>query len=161
MAIVSETSIGRNFGSPRAAAVALMASTVILLLSGPTVMNASTVWSRRHLGDLVGAELRDRHLVGIDAGLGQDHAQQCDVGLRSPDHADAVSGEFVEALDLGRRRFLGALRRDAGWRPQHDDVLAQDGDGFGIGRQVQIAAHHRKVGLARGEQRDALGRAGG
>ncbi len=115
----------------------------------------------RHLGDLVGAELRDRHLVGIDAGFGQDHAQQRDVGLRASDDADAVSGEFVEALDLRRRRFLRALRRKSGRRPQHDDVLAQDGDGFGIGRQVQIAARHRKVGFACGEQRDALGRARG
>ena len=110
----------------------------------------------RHLGDLVGGELGDRHLVGIDAGLGQDHAQQRDVGLRPSDHADAVAGEIVEALDLGRRLFLRAFGRKSGGRPQHDDVLAQDGDRLGIGRQVQIAARDRKVGLAGREQRDAF-----
>ena len=60
-------------------------------------------------------------------------------------------------LIFGVGCFLGALWRKPGRRPQHDDVLAQDGDGFGIGRQVQIAARHRKVGLAGAEQRDALG----
>ena len=43
--------------------------TVILLSSGPTAMKASSVAIARHLGDLVGGELGDRHLVGVDAGL--------------------------------------------------------------------------------------------
>ena len=44
--MASETSIGRNTGSPRISAVAAMASSVILASSGPTVMKASTVLSR-------------------------------------------------------------------------------------------------------------------
>jgi hypothetical protein len=44
-AIASDTSIGRNVGSPRVFAVAAMASDVILLPTGPTVMKASLVGS--------------------------------------------------------------------------------------------------------------------
>ena len=44
--MVSATSIGRNFGSPRAFAVAAIASVVILLSSGPTAMKASIAGSR-------------------------------------------------------------------------------------------------------------------
>ena len=112
----------------------------------------------RHLAELVGAELGDRDLVGIDAGLFEDHAQQRDIGLRPPDHADAVAGEFIETLDLGAGLLLRAFGGKAGWRPQHDDILAQDGNRLGVFRQVQIAARHGEVGLAGGEQRDAFGR---
>src|SRR3954463_4857163 len=45
-AIASATSTDRNLGSPRAVAVAAIASTVILLLSGPTAMKASIDGSR-------------------------------------------------------------------------------------------------------------------
>ena len=107
---------------------------------------------------MIGAELGDRHLVGIDAGFGQDHAQQRDVGLGSADDADAMSGEIVDPLDFWGWFFLGAFGRKAGRRPQHRDVLAHDGDGFGIGRQVQIAPRDGQVGFRGGEQRDALGR---
>ena len=62
------------------------------------------------------------------------------------------------ALDLGCRLLLRALGGKAGWRPQHDDILAQDGDRLGIRRQVQVAARDREIGLAGGEQRDALRR---
>ena len=52
-----------------------------------------------HLADLVRRELADRDLVGIDAGFFQDHAQQLgDIGLRPPDHADVMAGEFIENL---------------------------------------------------------------
>src|SRR6201993_190265 len=44
--MASEASIARNFGSPRVRAVAATASEVMLLSSGPTVMNASRVGSR-------------------------------------------------------------------------------------------------------------------
>ena len=115
----------------------------------------------RHLGDLGGGELGDRHLVGIDAGFGQDHAQQRDVGLGPADDADAMSGEIAELLDLRRRRLLRALGRKAADRPQHHDVLAQDGDRLGVGRQIQIAARDRKVGLVGRQQCDALDRAVG
>ena len=115
----------------------------------------------RHLGDLVGGELGDRHLVGIDAGFGQDHPQQGDVGLGPADDADAMSGEIAELLDLRRRRFFRAFGRKAGNRPQHHDVLAQDGDRLGVGRQIQVAARDREVGLLGRQQRDALDRAVG
>ena len=46
LASASETSIGRNFGSPLAFAVAAIASMVILLSSGPTAMKASIAGSR-------------------------------------------------------------------------------------------------------------------
>ena len=102
--------------------------------------------------------MRHRDLVRIDAGLREDHAEQGDVGLRPADDADAMSGEFIERFDLGRRMPLRSLRRQAGWRPQHDDVLAQDDNGFRVGRQVQIAARNRELGLTRREQRDAFRR---
>ena len=54
-------------------------------------------WIAQHLGDLVGAELRDRDLVGIDAGFLQDDAQQLDIDLRPADHADAATGEIVRS----------------------------------------------------------------
>ena len=72
-------------------------------------MNASIAGSLRQLGDLAGAELRHRHLVGIDAGFLQDDAQQDDVGLGPADDADAMAGEIVDTLDFRRRRFLRAL----------------------------------------------------
>ena len=115
----------------------------------------------RHLGDLGGGELGDRHLVGIDAGFGQDHPQQGDVGLGPADDADAMSGEIAEFLDLRRRRLFRALGRKAGNRPQHHDVLAQDGDRLGVGRQIQIATRDREVGLFGCQQCDALNRAVG
>ena len=109
----------------------------------------------RHLGSLVGGELADRDLFRIDAGLLQDDAQQLDVGLCPSDHADAMPGQGIQCLDL-RRRLFPALCRKPGRRPQHDDILAQDGNRLGIRRQVQVAARHRKIGLAGAEQRDAL-----
>ena len=109
----------------------------------------------RHLGRLVGGELADGDLFRIDAGLLQDDAQQLDVGLCPSDHADAMAGQGIQCLHL-RRRLLPALGRKPGRRPQHDDVLAQDGNQLGIGRQVQVAARYRKIGLAGGKQRDAL-----
>ena len=105
-----------------------MASAVILLLSGPTAMNASTRWSRAISAIWLVPNWVTVTLSGLMPDFGQDHAQQRDVGLRSSDHADAVAGEFVEALDLGRRLFSWspsaqcrkaptARRRScAGWR---------------------------------------------
>ncbi len=110
----------------------------------------------RHLANLAGGELADRDLVGIDAELFQDYAQQRDIGLRTPDHADAAAGKFVETLDLGGRLFLRAFGGKAGRRPQHNDILAQDGDRLCVLGQVQIAARNREIGLAGGEQRDAF-----
>ena len=83
-----------------------MASVVILLSSGPTAMKASIAGSRASLGDLVGGELGDRHLVGIDAGFSQDHPQQGGVGLGAADHADAMTGELADFLDLRPGCFL-------------------------------------------------------
>jgi hypothetical protein len=59
-----------------------------------------------HLGDLIGAELGDRHLFGIDARFGQDHAQQRHIRLGSTDDADVMSHEIVETLDFRRWRFF-------------------------------------------------------
>ena len=115
----------------------------------------------RHLADLVDRELGHRDLVRIDAGFLQDDLEQLHVGLRRSDHAETMSGEFLEALDLRRRGFLGALGRQAGRRPQHDDVLAQDGHRLRIARHVEIAARHREVGLVGAEQREAFGRPAG
>jgi len=112
----------------------------------------------RHVADLLDAELNHRDLVGIDAGLAQDDAQQCHVGLRRSDHADTMPRQVVEALDLGYRRFLGALGRQARRRPQHDDILAQDRHRLGVGRHIEVAARHREVGFIRAQQRETLGR---
>ena len=137
-----------------------MASLVILLSSGPTVMNASSVMSRAISAIWLVANCVTATLSALTPGFGEDHAEQGDVGLRPADDADAVSGEFVERLDLGRRLLLRTFRRQAGRRPEHDDVLAQDDDRFAHwpGR-FKIAARNREIGLARGEQRDALRRA--
>ena len=68
--------------------------------------------------------------------------------MRCPAKASSV-------LTFGAGCFL-TLGRKPGRRPQHDDILAQDGDRLGIRRQVQVAARYRKIGLAGAEQRDAL-----
>ena len=82
-----------------------MASVVILLSSGPTAMNASMAGSRAISAIWSVRELGDRHLVGIDAGFRQDHAQQGDVGLGAADDADAMPGKIVDLLDFRRRLF--------------------------------------------------------
>src|SRR5216683_896061 len=51
----------------------------------------------RHLGDLIGGELRHRHLLGINTRFGEYYLQQSDVCLRPTDNADATSGEFIDA----------------------------------------------------------------
>ena len=94
----------------------------------------------RQLFDLVDAKLRDRDLVGSNAGFGQDNTQQCDIGRGLADHANAMSGEIVERLDFRCRLSLGALAREAGRRPQHNEVLAHDGDDFGVTRHTEVAA---------------------
>ncbi len=115
-------------------------------------------WIARHVGNLVGTELGDRDLVGIDARLGQDHAQQGDVRLGSADDADVVSREIVDPLDLRVRLLFGALGGKAGRRPQHHDVLAQDGHGLGVGRHFQVATGNGEIGFFGREKRDAFGR---
>ncbi len=108
-----------------------------------------------HVADLVGGKLRHLDLVRIDAGFHQDDAQERDVHLGASDHADAVAGQIADRLDL---RF-GALARRAlrrAARPQHHDVLAQDGDRLGAVGHLLIRARDREVGLLRGEHGDAV-----
>ena len=62
-------------------------------------------------------------------------------------------------LIFGAGGFFEPLAGRPATRPQHHDVLAQDGDRLGIGRHFQIAARNREVGLLRRQQRDAFGRA--
>src|SRR5271168_5183728 len=85
--------------------------------------------------------------------------QQCDIGRRLADHADPMSGEIVDGLDFSRRLSLRALARKTRRRPQHDKILAHDGDGLGLAWHVEIAASDRKVGLARAKKTKAFDRA--
>ena len=80
----------------------------------------------RHFAELVDRELHDRDFFRRNARLAQDDAQQRDIGLRGSDHAEAPAGEIGEVLDLGRRDVFRALAGDAGRRPEHHHVLAQD-----------------------------------
>ena len=121
-----------------------MASAVILLPSGPTVMKASSVvsfsiaatWSVLN-GTIV-------TLSGSTPDSFRITTQQRHIDLRSADHADAVPREIIDALDL---RFAFLLRALVWRRPQHDDVLAQDSDGFGTIRHFLIGARNREIAL--------------
>ena len=119
-------------------------------------MNAST--ELHHLADLVGGELRHLNLVRIDAGFFQDDAEQRDIDEGAADHADAMAGKILDRLDLGFA-FL-ALRPACRprRRPEHDDVLAHDGDRQGAVGHRFIGARDRKIGSACGERRNAVHR---
>jgi hypothetical protein len=138
-----------------------MASVVILLSSGATVMNASIRGIAQHLGDLGDGELGDRDLVGIDAGFRQDHAEQGDVDRGSADDTDAVACEITDLLDFRFGGFLPVLARSAGRRPENHDVLAQDRDSPGSLGHFLIGTNHRHVGFASTEKPNALNRARG
>jgi len=90
-----DTSIGRNFGSPLALAVAAMASVVILLSSGPTAMNASRAASRVNSAIWLVANWWIVDFRDWTPDSSQDHAQQGDIGLVRPTIADAMPGEIV------------------------------------------------------------------
>ena len=107
-----------------------------------------------HLGDAVGAELGRRHLLRIDAELGQDDAQQIGIGIAKADDANAAAAERRDVRDLRLGRALATRRR-----PQHHEVPAQDRDGVGVGGHGEVAARDREVGLAAAEQIEALQRA--
>ncbi len=111
-----------------------------------------------HLADLVGAELGDLHLVGIDAGLLQDDAEQRGVDLGAADHADATAGQILDRLDPGLGLFPGRLGRRPRGRPQHHHVLAHDGDRGGPLGHVLVGAADREIRLARGERGEAVDR---
>jgi hypothetical protein len=68
----------------------------------------------RHFFGLVGAELRNRDLVGRDAGFGQDHAQQRGICRRLADHADPVALELVDGLDFRRGFPFRSFARKTG-----------------------------------------------
>ena len=132
-----------------------MASTVILLLSGPTAMNASSEGSRAISAIWLVANWVTATLSGSMPDSVRMTRSNVTLACVRPITPMRCPAQSVQRLDL-RRRLLLALGRKPGRRPQHDDVLAQDGDRLGIGRQVQVAARHRKIGLAGAEQRDAL-----
>ena len=115
----------------------------------------------RQLLDLVRAKLRNRDLIRLHAGGAQDDPQQRGVRRRPADHADLVPCEIGDLLDFRRGLSFGALARKSGRRPQHDEVLAQDGDGLRVGRHLQIATTDRKVGLASTKQSESFDRSVG
>ena len=104
--MASEASIARNFGSPRARAVAAMASEVILLSSGPTVMNALRVGSRASSSIWSVPNCVNRDLARLHAGGAQDEPQQRGVRRRPTDHADLVPCEIRDFLDFRARPFV-------------------------------------------------------
>ena len=113
-----------------------------------------------HLGDLVGIELRDGYFFGTDTRFREDDAEQPGVHLGPADHADAMTREIADLLDL-RFRFLPArLVRRARRRPQNHDVLAQNGDGLGALRHVLIGPADREIGFAGSEKGKTFNRAG-
>ena len=65
------------------------------------------------------------------------------------------------SLIFARGLSFGALARKSGRRPQHNEVLAHDGDGLRVGRHLQIATTDRKVGLASTKQGEGFDRAVG
>jgi hypothetical protein len=102
-------------------------------------MNASIVGSRT-----ISAMLLVLNCVNVDFG--------------SADHADAMAGEIADFLDAGFRLLARSLARR---RPQHDDVLAKDGDGLGAVRHFLVAARDRKIRLVGSQHRNAVDRARG
>ncbi len=146
--------MGRNTGSPRAAAGRgdrVRRHLAVERADGHVGIERGIA---REVGDLVECELADRDLVGVDAGLGQDHAQQRDAGLGAADHADLVAGEIADALDP--RRAPRAPLAPVGAHST-TTFLRRIATDLGVGRQIEIAAHHREVDLVGGEQRDAFG----
>ncbi|MEY9183058.1 hypothetical protein ABIA41_004493 [Bradyrhizobium sp. USDA 313] len=106
----------------------------------------------REFIDLVGAELRHGDLAGLHSGGVQNDAQQRRIHRRPPDHADTAPREIGDLLDLRGRLSFRTLARKPGWCPEHDEILADDGDGLRLGRHVQVAAADGKIGLARPKQ---------
>jgi hypothetical protein len=102
----------------------MIASEVILLLSGPTVMNASIVGSRT-ISAIWLVLMRNRHFFGIDARFRQDDAEQRDVHLSSTDDADATTSEIFEHFEK-RRAPLFPSPRDSSvaiFKPPDADML--------------------------------------
>src|SRR6266849_1735012 len=150
--MASETSIGRNFGSPLARAVAASASEVILLSSGPTAMNASMLGSRASSSIWLVPNCVTVTLSGAtpdSVRITRSNAALAGVRPITPTLCPARS-----PISL----ILGALDRKAGRRPQHDEVLAHDSDGFGLGRHLEIAARDREIGFGSPEQGKAFHR---
>ena len=71
--------------------------------------------------------------------------------------ADAMTGEIADLLDAGFGLLARSLARR---RPQHDDVLAQDGDGLGAVGHFLVAARDREIGLMGPKHSDAVDRTG-
>ena len=159
--MASETSIGRNFGSPRARAVAAIASMVILLSSGPTAMNASMAGSRASSAIWPVPNCVTATLSGSTPDSFRITRSSVTLAWVRPMTPTRWPARSSIALIFGAGGFLEPLARQAGRRPQHHDVLAQDGDRLGIRRHVEVAARHREIGLAGSQQRDAFGRAFG
>src|SRR4029079_487446 len=112
----------------------------------------------RQFTDLVRAKLRYRDLVRLHADGAQDDPQQRGVRRRPADYADPVSREVSDLLGFWRGLSFGVLARKSGWRPQHNEVLAHDGDGLRVGRHLQIDTTDRKVDLASAEQAEGFDR---
>ena len=66
-----------------------------------------------------------------------------------------------DLLDFRRGLSVGALARKSGRRPQHNEILAHDGDGLRVGRHLQIDTTDRKIGLASTEQGEGFDRSVG
>jgi hypothetical protein len=80
---------------------------------------------------------------------------------RPADDADLVPCEIGDFLDFRRGLSFGALAPKSGRRPQHNEVLAHDGDGLRVGRHLQIGTTDRKVGLAGTKQGEGFDRSVG
>ena len=70
-------------------------------------------------------------------------------------------GRSLIALIFDLAGLRGRLRRRVARGPEHDDILAQDGDRLGAVGHLLIRARDRKIGIARGEHRNRVHRARG
>ena len=159
--MASDASIARNLGSPRARAVAAMASEVILLSSGPTAMNASRVGSRASSSILSVPNCVSATLSASTPEALKMTRSNAGVRRHPADHADPVPCEIGDLLDFRRGRSFGTIARKSGRRPQHNEVLAHDGDGLRVGRHLQIATTDRKIGVASTKQGEGFDRSVG
>src|SRR4029077_17813984 len=126
--MASDASIARNFGSPRARAVAATASEVILLSSGPTAMNASMVGSRANssiwsVPNCVTATLS----ASTPEALRMTRSNAGFAGVR-PITPILCPARSAISLIFGAGFLLERLPAGPEGDHKHNEVLAHDGD---------------------------------